>query len=186
MGDRRVSRLFLSAAALWAVACAPPSSSAPVVPQGDADRVGRGGVRGAILIENERGVVTDRVDAPVEAVYKAVARVYSDLEIPVTLQDATEGVVAAEGFRLTRIDGRRPNRWVDCGTDIAGPVANDSYVTATVATFVETQASGGTAVHTQVEASAQRRDSATGELHCTTTGRLEALILERIQTRLPR
>ena len=181
---RRAGRFGLPLLALAALACAPPPPGAEPMPAGPSDRVGRGGTRGAILIENERGVLTDVVDAPVDQVWSALTQVYRDLELPVSMQSFPDGSIVAEAFRLTRIDGRRASRWVDCGTDMTGPVADDATVTAFVASVIDAAPAGDTRIRTQVEASARRRDSATGDLHCTTTGRLEALIVERIQARL--
>lgn len=179
-----LSLAFALAGVTGTVACAAPRAPSPTGDVAPPERVGRSGPQGAILIENERGVVSGAVDASLDAVWPALGAVYEALELNVTSRSRPDGFVAAEGFRMARIDGRRPSRWVDCGVDITGPVADDAFVTATVATFLEADPTGGTVVRTQVDASARRRDSATGDLHCSPTGRLEALILERIREHL--
>lgn len=173
----------LGAAVMFVVGCAPSprSGDAVIVPQEAPSRVGRGGTGGAILIENERGVMTATIRAPAPEVYDAVARVYADLEIPVTMQDKVQGVVAADGFRMSRIDGRRNSRWLDCGMEMTGPLADNADVTATVTTLVESAGRGEARIHTQVDGTARRRASATGGLGCSTTGRLEARILEQVR-----
>lgn len=186
MTTKMTMRWIPALALTFMLGCAPSprSGTAVVVPQDAPSRVGRGGSGGAILIENERGVMTTTISAPPSEVYDAVARVYGDLDIPVTMQDKMQGVVTADGFRMSRIDGRRNSRWLDCGMGMTGPLADNADITATVATLVEPADEGETLVHTQVDATARRRASATGGLGCSTTGRLEALIIEQVQALL--
>jgi hypothetical protein len=85
---------------------------------------------------------------------------------------------------MRRIGGRRTSWWVDCGQDVAGPVADEADVTAFISTRIEGVEADLTIVSTGFEANARRRESATGTLHCTTTGRLERRILDGIYARL--
>lgn len=175
-------RCGAAAALLAAAACASGSAG------GGRDRVIEERVArpdGAdIRIENISGAVSGNVDAPRSAVWDVLVEVYRELGLRPTTTAIADGILAADGFRMRRIGGRRPSRWVDCGQDVAGAVADEADVTASVSTRLRAVEDSLTVVSTEVEANARRRASATGSLHCTTTGRLERRILDAIYARV--
>ena len=140
------------------------------------------GVEGTERVVQRGQEVAFAVEAPVTAVFAAVEAVYEELELKVVDRVPREGLVAGEDRRLVRLAGRRASDYVDCGSTFSGPVADNAQVQL-VATSVVTPSGGGSALVVRVDAQAQPRGGVEGVRECTSTGRLEALLLERVRAR---
>ena len=141
------------------------------------------GVEGTERIVQTGQVETGRFPAPPAAVFSAVEAVLEELELSVTTRSPAEGLLASEGQRLVRLAGRRASNWVDCGSTITGRVADEAQVLLSV-TAVVAPAEGGTDMALRVDAEALNRGTVEGVRECTSTGRLESLLTERVRTRL--
>lgn len=165
-------------AALLALAgCAPgagaPASAAPEVVRG---------VEGTERVVQRGREVSAPVTAPTAAVFAAVEAVYEELDLKVTDRVPRDGRVTAEDRRLVRLAGRRASDYVDCGSTFSGPVADNAQVLLIV-TSVVAPGTGGSVLMMRVDAQAQPRGGVEGVRECTSTGRLEALVLERVRDR---
>jgi hypothetical protein len=175
-------------ATLWAAlallqGCAPSGSGggpAPPPAQPVELRRGIGGTQTVV----QRGLsLGGEVAAPLPRTWAALEAAYHDLGIDVTVRVPDEGRLGSVGLRLVRLDGHRASYYVDCGTDLSGPVADDARVLVTVTSGVQAQESGSL-VATRLDAEARRRNADEGVRDCTSTGKLEALILEHVRTHL--
>lgn len=121
------------------------------------------------------------VRAPREKVWTALPEVYADLGISPETIVSERWLVGNRDVRVRRIGGERPARFLDCGTNpIGAPNANTATIHLDVTTRL--QAIGdGTEVATTLVGRARPRTGGSSEVQCTTTGRLEALIAERLQ-----
>ena len=118
-------------------------------------------------------------------VFHALRSVYADLQIPLTLVDSANGWLGT--LRLVRtytLGPMRLSRALDCGSEMTGPVADDSRVELAVVTFTLPEGANATSVRTAVVASSQ---SIGGEqrdrVQCSTTGYLEEWIRGRLLER---
>jgi hypothetical protein len=93
-------------------------------------------------------------------------------------------VIENRGFRTRRIDGRRMSRFLDCGSTMTGAVADSYQVAISVRSTVDAVAETTASLTTEVEGTAQSRETRSGGLHCTSTGALERLIAERVEALL--
>lgn len=143
----------------------------------------QGGFTDVLRIENESLVTRRVIDAPVNRVWSALLEVYEELEIPVGELDEARGQVGNAGFPVRRIAGRRMAEYVDCGHGVAGPKANEYAVRVALFTTVRPHEEG-TELVTDMDATARPRDVSGSTIHCTSEGRLEALIVQRVEDRL--
>jgi hypothetical protein len=125
------------------------------------------------------------VPYPAEAVWAALPLAYADLQLP-------GGPVSRGGMEFTtpqlrvqnHLYGRRNSEFMDCGIVAAGTALEDhAEVTLAMITRL-VPASGGTAVMTQMDASARRRDGASNLVACDTRGVLEQAVVDALLKRL--
>jgi hypothetical protein len=125
------------------------------------------------------------VPYPAEAVWAALPLAYADLQLP-------GGPVSRGGMEFTtpqlrvqnQLYGRRNSEFMDCGIVAAGTALEDhAEVTLAMITRL-VPASGGTAVMTQMDASARRRDGASNLVACDTRGVLEQAVVDALLKRL--
>ncbi len=172
------SRLML-AVTLSAVLVSACASSGPVTTSAEPTmtRVELGGQPVEIL-NTDRGVAR-LVAAPVESVWRVLAEVYDRLEIPVGLSDPGQRTLGNHGYRTSRIGGVRLSRYLDCGTGMGGPYADQYVVTVLVLTRL-TEAEGGTMVVTTVDGSAKPRGVSGNAVLCASERRLEVRLTQLI------
>lgn len=135
-------------------------------------------------IRNESQTVTNEVAGSVQDTWDALVAVYGELGLQVSAADPNSRVLAARQNRMSRLGGQRNSNWVDCGSDLTGEVADKSYITFDAVTRLTEKSATSTELQTQVQARGRRRDNASGELLCSTEGRLEIEIQERVAARL--
>ena len=131
-----------------------------------------------LINEGSMGVATIPMD--VATVWTAVGGVYSELQIPVTDSDPEAMYMGNRGYPARRINRQRMNTFLDCGNDLAGPLANQYDVTLTVYTRVTAKEEGGSEIATVVDAYARARATSGNPIHCSSRGRLESLISEQV------
>lgn len=189
---QRTPALPVLLTALYLIGCAggpAPRRSEPRVVDttGDLASPGAAQTRPAetIRISNESSVSAHVVEAPLERVWTALQEVYQELELPVSRFEPAEGFIGNDGFNVRRIDGRRMSRYLDCGQGMTGPHADDYAITMSLYTVVDTHGQG-TELVIDLDAMGRPRDTAGNTVHCVSEGRLEALILERLEARLAR
>jgi len=159
-----------------------PSATTPVAAPGPVEL--RRGIDGTQTVIQHGAVVTATVDARLQPAWTALQAAYEDLGIKVTVRDPMARQLGSEGLRLVRLAGRRASYYVDCGSDLSGPIADNARVLVTVLTALQTRSGGTTDVGTRVTAEARYRGSLEGVRDCTSTGKLEALIVQHLEGHL--
>jgi hypothetical protein len=129
---------------------------------------------------------TNSIPFPVAQVWDALPVVYESLGIPVTRLDATKHVVGNPGFKRRRQLGSVSlARYLDCGRGQGGPSAETYEVHLTVLTEVQPAApAAGTTVATLVDAMAKPVTFSGEYVRCSSSGALEARILNGPKARL--
>ena len=172
--------------ALAVVLACGPSARAPVIqPGAEPPPVvltgpGSTDVRTSPDVRAVEGVVP----VPLDTAWMRLPAAWDALGIPVRQADPRGVTLRSDRFRARSNMGGAPMREnVDCGYSMAGPRADlwDVYLNVTSALRPE----GGpdnTRISSVITASARPRDgSGTQPVTCTSTGRLERLIVERIR-----
>ncbi|NNM33508.1 MAG: hypothetical protein HKO53_10605, partial [Gemmatimonadetes bacterium] len=132
-----------------------------------------------IEIFNAPGTAARTVQFDPDRVWAALPAVLDDMGIPATFIDPQERSIGNLGFRMGRIDGSRPNTFVDCGTSLGGPLANQYEVNLSV--MVSLTAEGeGTVVQTSIDATAKPRAVSGNASHCQSRGELELRLANKV------
>lgn len=132
-------------------------------------------------------VVTDApstasVGLPLEQLWRALPAAYQALGIPVGHQEAATHVIGSPDFKVRRRLASVPlTRYFECGRTQDGPNAETYELHLSVLTQLRPAATGGTTVSTTIQALA-RPVTFVGEFaRCTSTGALEARIVETLK-----
>lgn len=178
----RPTQLLLAVLAA-SVACAPPSTSgSAAAPQRQ------------VIFQGEQGVMmTDavrpeavQIDAPATAVWAAVKKVYTDLEIPVTIENPTSHQIGNANFVKSRqMGGQRMTELVNCGSGITGPNAATYRITMSLMTDVNGNPNGTTTLQTTFISKGQDVTAGSSDqIPCGSTGRVEQMLLTRVKAAL--
>jgi len=129
-----------------------------------------------VEVHTEASVTQRTFQVPPEQVWAVVPGVYERLEIPITTADPAAREIGNTGYLARRVEGKRMNSYLDCGTQLGGAVANSHDVTLSVVTKVIAQEGGATGVRTVLDASARARATSGNPVHCQSRGVLEERI----------
>jgi hypothetical protein len=178
------SQLLAAMAALVVLAAGARSSL--------AQRAGESGLldpksgRFANLFTNEPARDPDTVAAPAAKVFAALPAVYEALPLPLSLVDTSSSARMLGGVRITvrrPLGGNRLSMLLECGTGIHGPNAERYTLQVTAMSVVQPLDATRSLVQTRVEGSATPNGLSTS-VRCTSTGRLEELILGQLRKEL--
>lgn len=165
----------------WGCAASPRGTDAEAV----VDTRRRLNVGAASLeMYNQAGVESRTVPVPAATVWPTLQGVYAQLEIPVTLIDPQAREFGNPAFSPRRVAGERLNSFIDCGTGMTGPLANQYDVDMAVVTRLEVVAPDTTRVTTVVDAFARSRTTSGNQVHCQSREVLEARIVALVAGRL--
>lgn len=129
-------------------------------------------------------VLDSVVAAPRGRVWSVLPAVFDTLEIETPTVERAAYTIGNPGARVARIAGSRQlSRYLECGTGIRGPNADNYEVTLQLLVRLG-RAPEGTAVRTTLDAYARARDSGGEPLHCASVGTLERLVLSLIMREL--
>lgn len=176
--------VWLPACAVLTAACA--GSAGTTTASGAAappEEVLRGVEGSRRVFQHGEAVTADLRVAPA-AVYAVLDSAYADAGLEVTTRVPRELRIASEGRRLMRLAGRRASAYVDCGSTISGPVADEAQVLITVTSAVSPGPGGGSVLTTRVDAEARARGTMEGYRDCASTGGIEELLLEQVRGRI--
>lgn len=140
--------------------------------------------RGSMDLTQDASVRQETVAAPSARVWSLMPSVLQDLGVEVRTRDANLAVIGNQEFDAMKLEGRRPSRYFNCGTTPTGAIADRYQVTAYLIVQLDDPADGGTTVTTVLDAFARQRGATANSLHCSSRGRLESLVLERLKERL--
>lgn len=131
-------------------------------------------------IRNEAALIEQTVPGGPGEAWTALQDVYDELELEVTARDPRARVLAARQNRMRRLGGQANSRWVSCGSDVQGPVADRSFITFDVVSYVSSATENSTTLEIQVQAQGRRRDGGSGGMICSSTGELEEYIHDQV------
>jgi hypothetical protein len=144
-----------------------------------------GGARYAVTYRADAPTSRHVVPFPTETVWRTLPLAYADMKLPAgpTTRDRLE--FTTPQLRVQdQLYGRRNSDFIDCGVVDGGrALENHGEVYLAMITRLE-PAGGGTAVMTQLDAYARRRDVANDPVSCSTRGVLEEALVTALLARL--
>lgn len=137
---------------------------------------------GTLLAERPRAVSAAIAVAPA-TVWLAVRTVYAEFEIPLTVENPGSHQIGNQNFYKTRqMAGHAMQEFVDCGNGMTGPKASTYRIYISLLTDVIPDGQGGTRVQTTfVPMGQDMMGNSTDRIACGSTGRLEALFLDKVK-----
>ena len=129
---------------------------------------------------NEAGVGVRTLDVAAGTVWSVVGGVYAQMEIPVEESDPRQMQLGTLGYAARRIEGDRMNTFIDCGSNLAGPMANQYDITLSVVTRLTSKGLESTEILTMVDAYGRPRAVSGNPIHCQSRGVLEQRVAQRI------
>lgn len=133
-----------------------------------------------VELYNEAGVGVRTLEVAAETVWSVVGGVYAQMEIPVEESDPRVMQLGNPGYAARRIEGDRMNTFVDCGSNLAGPMANQYDITLAVVTKLTSKGPESTEILTMVDAYGRPRAVSGNPIHCQSRGVLEQRVAQRI------
>jgi hypothetical protein len=138
----------------------------------------------SVEIHTEAGVGQRTFGASPDRVWAVLPEVFERLEIPVNRRDRQVPEMGNSGFAVRRIEDKRMSAYVDCGTTLAGRLADVHDVTLMVIVRLAATSDGGTTVTTFVDATAKSRSTSGNPIHCQSNGALERRVSDVVAERL--
>ena len=133
-----------------------------------------------VEIFNEPGVGGRVVAAEAEVVWSVLGGVYAQLDIPVEVSNPRTMQIGNLGYSARRVGGDRMNTFVDCGSDLSGPLANLFEITLMVTTTLTSKGENGTEVLTVVDAWGKPRAVSGNPVHCQSRGVLDLRVAREV------
>lgn len=126
--------------------------------------------------------VTEAIPRPMATVRTAVRQAFTDFSIPITVDNAAGQTGNTDFYRTRQFMGRPMTELVSCGSGITGPNAASFRIFMSILVTTKADASGGTAVAVLFQATARdvQQGTSNDRLVCRSSGRVEQLLLERI------
>lgn len=131
-------------------------------------------------IFNEPGVGVRTIGVAAELAWRALGGVYGELGIPVTSSNPQTMQLGNPGYSARRVGGDRMNTFVDCGSGLAGPLANLYDVTLSISTRLTAKGPQSTEVLTIVDAFGEPRAVSGNQVHCQSRGVLELRVAQEV------
>jgi hypothetical protein len=131
-------------------------------------------------------VVSMDLDAPVDRVWAVLPAVYQELGLETSADAARRTAMGGASF-TRRFQGESATRFFDCGMGQFGSqIAANYTIRMTVSTTVNPDDDGsGSRLDSMIEAFARSNDGANAvAAQCSSEGRLEQLISDRVRARL--
>ncbi len=175
---RRLVALLLTLAAALLSSTAPRLLAAQATPRA---RAMLPGMDGPILLDTIGIAIPISGDR--DAIFAALGTVFTELKIPVELNDPAHGLMRNLNAEISRrLDGEPMSRYIDCGRGFSGNNADVYRITLAVAAWIEPNT--GDPKSLMVAIAASGRDPAGSKSAysvCTSRGALEHRIAERVQ-----
>lgn len=170
-------------ALLFLGACA--TSSGTQAPAGPP-RVMTGGGTYDVRVTSGDEAAVQTVQASPEAAWAALPKVFQALEIPVTHVESDRRVMGNPDYTARRsLGGARLERFINCGASISGPITADHSVRISLLVQVLPSEGGEARLSTRMVAQARSRQGVSSSvIPCGSTGRLEARVVELLNSAL--
>jgi hypothetical protein len=139
---------------------------------------------GAIVGEQPRPAV-QTFAAPPTMVWSALRKVLLDLEIPVTVENPTTHQIGNPSFyKARRMAGEPMETFIDCGMGMVGPKAASYRIYMSLLTTITSDGKSTTAQTMLLPVGQDMSGGAADRISCTTNGKFERLMLERVKSAL--
>jgi hypothetical protein len=127
------------------------------------------------------GVVRE-IPAPPHRAFAALAVVYDQLKLPVTLRDGSRRLLGNLHFiRMRNFAGQPLSRFIECGNDMTGSRADKYRVHFAILSRIDSLPDGRARIRSSVVAGAEDvMGSAKEPIACGSTGALEARIINLV------
>ena len=144
-------------------------------------RVGLRGYRDPIAMDTLASEYT--VNAPTGKTFTAAAQVFRTLGFNATVRDSVGGLIGNEEFSRTRtLVGSQMSTWLNCGSGMTGPNADNYRITIALMILVDPASNNTTRMRIgMVGSGANIAGISTEPVGCATTGRLEERIAQMIK-----
>lgn len=125
------------------------------------------------------------IAAPSAKVYRAVVAAFEELKIPLGTRDSVGGMVGnLDLVRRTSLAGSQLSRWLNCGSGLTGPNADNWRVYLSIAALLDPLDANRTRLRIGMAGGAvDVQGNAKDPVVCVTTGSLEALLVAKITAR---
>ena len=133
-----------------------------------------------LQLSNDMEFVASELPVARALAWGVLPGVYQQLGIPVTNSNPQSFQVGNLGFEVQRVDGKRMNHFLDCGTSRGGPIASSHQVTLVVLTKLVEVSDERTEVSSVVDGTAVHRSTAGYPVDCRSRETLEKLIADRV------
>jgi hypothetical protein len=150
-----------------------------------------------VVVTSQTGQITETTDmatsrqikvlASPDAVFTALAQVYSELNIPIGTLQTSSRRIGNTNFRVINhsVAGRPLSAFLDCGQSaMYGNRADQSTVTISILSTVVAIGDSTSQVTTELEGQARPLGESTEAIHCQSKGILEGRINVRVVTLL--
>jgi hypothetical protein len=143
------------------------------------------GERGTIFAERPRAS-TVTIAAPPAAVWLAAKKVFADFEVPLAVENTSTHQMGNPNFHKSRqFAGEAMAQLVDCGSGMTGPKAASYRIYMSLLASIATDGKGSTIVQTTFVPMGQDISGGSADrIPCGTSGRLEAIFVDRIRQTL--
>jgi hypothetical protein len=142
----------------------------------------------AVWFRSDERSVRRVLPAPVEAVWAALPKVFADLGYPGgPSARAEERVYLTPPMKVRGLlyQGEANSLYLDCGrTPVGAPAADVFPITFAIMARLRRQDSGSTLVEVLVDGTARDPAQWSNPVFCTGTGRLETVLLQRLEARI--
>ena len=186
---RPLSLIALTLAVSGCASTAPAGTSAPVpdntpTPTVNSTRVVTG--TGSTLQVNTMNIDLDVklfVTGTPDEAWAVLPAVYSELLIPVSINDTRTKTIGNTGWKTRRSIGRVPaQQYVECGSSGSMQNAETYSLNLSIVTAVLPNANGGAVISTAISGTAKNPiTSSSAEVRCTSKGDLELRIRDMVQ-----
>ena len=129
-------------------------------------------------------IVGDTIGAAPAEVWLALPSTFDAFEIEPIVVNVGSLLIGNPDFTTRRIERRLLSAYLDCGSGLAGPNADQFVVTLQWMIQLDDAPGGDTAVTTLLDAYARPRDVAGNAIHCVSRGTLERRLGELIRDEL--
>ena len=164
--------------------CASSGSPEPGRPIAQTVRL-NGGSAGSLTINPSTSGSATPLPYTVQQVWRVLPQVFDSLGIPIGVLDPAAYQVGNSGYKLRRQLGGVPlSRYFNCGETQIGPNADSYEVYLRAMAQVNANPDGTATIATTMDAAARPMAFAQDYTRCSSTGQLEARILEATRRRL--
>ena len=169
----------LASACLFTLAACASSTGGPTVTTtNQSETFTSGASQYDVSSKEQKDVMEQTILAPIDSAWRALPGVFLELDVEPGTVDQKTHVISNTSFVVRHTLGGAPlSRYVNCGSSISGPAANQMKVTLSlVVQVVASDSNGVSKLRSQVDGWGVDEAVSSSRVHCASTGGLEARI----------